>query len=263
MTGTEVSYAVEEGVAEITLRRPAQLNALSRGLRAELRRALDAAAADDAVGAVILTGEGRAFSVGQDVAELAEAYRQGEPRLGALVRDEYAPLLDRLHRMPKPVVAAVHGPAAGGGMALALAADIRLATAGASFIPAFVKVGLVPDSGASHYLVKMLGLSRALEVALTGEAIGAVEAKQVGLVREVYEIPEAMMAAARELARGFARGPRQAHAAIKAILHAAAGAFEAVVALETEAQERLGRTEDHREAVAAFLERRPPAFRGR
>jgi 2-(1,2-epoxy-1,2-dihydrophenyl)acetyl-CoA isomerase len=263
MTGTELSYAVEDGVAEITFRRPAQLNALSKGLREALRDALDRAAADEGVGAVVLTGEGRAFSVGQDVAELAALYRDHGPRLGGLVRDEYGPILDRLHRLPKPVVAAVHGPAAGGGMALAMAADIRLATTTASFIPAFVKVGLVPDSGASYYLVHMLGLSRALEVALTGEPIGAEEAKRIGLVREVYETPEAMLAAARELARGFARGPRHAYAAIKAILHAAAGTYEVVAALEAEAQDRLGRTEDHREAVAAFLERRQPAFRGR
>lgn len=264
MTQESVLYDKRDKLALITMNRADALNALDHEMRRQLMAALEQASVDPDVGAVVLTGSGRAFSVGQDVGELKRLYEDEGPELGRLVEEEYAPLLTWIRDLPKPLVAAVNGPAAGGGMALALAADIRLATPKASFIPAFVKVGLVPDSGASFSLVQMLGLSKAMELTLLGEALGAEEAHRLGLVRAIFDTPEALLEGARELASRLADGPRLAYPAIKELLHTAASAgFEEVLSLETEAQDRLGRTRDHQEAVVSFLEKRPPRFEGR
>ena len=250
-------------VALITMRRPGALNALSRELRRDLEAALSEAEADPGVGAIVLTGEGKAFSVGQDVGELKALYDAEGEVLGRLVEEEYVPLLGTLERLTTPTIAAVNGVAAGGGMALALACDLRLATRRATFLPAFVSVGLVPDSGASFHLVRMLGLSKAMEITLLGEPLDVEAALRLGLVREVFESAEDCVAAALDLATRMASGPRSAYPAIKALLRLAASAdFEEVVAMETETQERLGHTWDHREAVEAFLEKRAPRFEG-
>lgn len=259
-----VLYQRRGDVAIITLNRPKALNALDRQLREDLEAALMEAQSDDAAQALVLTGAGRAFSVGQDVSELTRLYEEEGAVLGRLVEEEYAPLLGLLEEFPMPTVAAVNGPAAGGGMALALAADIRLAAPGATFIPAFVKVGLVPDSGASFHLVRMLGLAKALEVALTGDPIPAEEARRLGFVREVVEEGADVASEAIRLAERLAAGPRAAYPHIRRILRQAATvSFEEVVALETDAQDQLGRTRDHHEALDAFLAKRPPNFEGR
>lgn len=258
-----VLYERRGGVAVVTLNRPGALNALDRQLRADLEAALMEAEADEGVHALVLTGAGRAFSVGQDVGELKRLYDEEGAVLGRLVEEEYAPLLGLFEELPMPTVAAVNGPAAGGGMALALAADIRLASPKASFIPAFVKVGLVPDSGASFHLVRMLGLAKALEVTMTGEAITAEEARRLGFVRQVAGEGEDVAALAVAFAAELAAGPRAAYPHIRRILRQATSAtFEEVVALETDAQDQLGRTRDHHEAIDAFLAKRPPVFEG-
>lgn len=258
-----VVYERRGAVALLTMNRPRALNALDRQLRLDLEAAFAEAASDPEVGAVVLTGAGRAFSVGQDVGELKTLYDHEGEVLGRVVEEEYVPLLGALERLEIPTVAAVNGPAVGGGMALALACDIRLATPRASFLPAFVSVGLVPDSGASYHLVRMLGLAKAMEITLLGEAVSAEDAKRWGLVRDVFEADETMAAVALDLGRRLAEGPRAAYPAIKSILRQATSMdFEEVVAMETEAQDRLGRTWDHREAVEAFLEKRSPHFEG-
>lgn len=258
-----VLYAVADHVATITLNRPTALNALNRPARHALSEALDRARDDDAVRVVVLTGAGRAFSVGQDVAELASDYEAAPPALARLIYDEWAPLVEAVRKLPKPVVAAVNGAAAGGGLSLALAADIRLAESRTRFIAAFVGVGLVPDSGASHHLVRLLGSSKAMELCLTGQPLAAADALALGLVASVSEDGAALAAEAPAYAARLAAGAPIAQAGIKAILHAAADAsFDEIVALEAEWQDRLGATQDHREALDAFLSKRSPTFRG-
>lgn len=260
---TSVQYEVEAGIATITLTREAALNAMDRPMRQELRRALEAAQ-DPAVRAVILTGAGRAFSVGQDLAELTRDYQSAGPQLARLIYDEWAPLVRAVRDLPKPVIAAVNGTAAGGGLSLALACDVRLGEPRTALLAAFVNVGLVPDSGAAHMLVRMVGLSRAMALVLRGEPLPAVEAERWGLLAEVAADADAMRARARAWAERFAAGPPLAYGAIKQVMHEAADeAFEHVVDAEARRQDLLGRSEDHREAIAAFLEKRRPAFRAR
>jgi 2-(1,2-epoxy-1,2-dihydrophenyl)acetyl-CoA isomerase len=261
-TDTILRHA-EDGVLTITLNRPQSLNALDRPSRRLLRAALDEAR-DPAIRAVVLTGAGRAFSVGQDVAELQADYAAEGPALARLIQEEWAPLIDAIRTQPKPVIAAVNGPAAGGGLSLALAADIRLAEPRSSFLAAFVNVGLVPDSGAAHLLVRSLGLSRAMWLALTGERLTAEDALKAGLVAGISAGPETLLADATALARRLTGLPPLATAAVKEVMQQAADlAFDAVVALEAERQDVLGRTADHQEAIRAFLEKRPPRYEGR
>ena len=258
-----VEFSVEGPVATITFNRPQSLNAFTRDMRQELEGALERAGADE-IRSVILTGAGRAFSVGQDVAEPQVSYEEEGPQLARLIYEEWVPLVAALRSLPKPVVAAVNGAAAGGGLSLALAADIRLAEPRTSFMAAFVRVGLVPDSGAAHMLVRMLGLSRAMQLTLTGEPFGAEEALKTGLVAAMAPDQDALQAVAREWAVRLAHGAPLALAAAKSVLYAAADeSFSLVVDEEARQQDVLGRTEDHREAVAAFLEKRPPTFHGR
>ena len=258
-----VLYTVADHVATITLNRPAALNALNRPARRALGQALDRARDDGDVRVVVLTGAGRAFSVGQDVAELASDYESAPPALARLIYDEWVPLVEAMRKLPKPVVAAVNGAAAGGGLSLALAADIRLAETHSRFIAAFVGVGLVPDSGASHHLVRLVGLSKAMELCLTSKPLAATDALALGLVASVAEDSATLAAEACQYAAQLAAGAPMAQAGVKAILHAAADAsFDEIVALEAEWQDRLGGTEDHREALDAFLSKRRPTFRG-
>jgi 2-(1,2-epoxy-1,2-dihydrophenyl)acetyl-CoA isomerase len=259
-----ILYELENHVATITLNRPSTLNALNRPARARFHAMLREAAHDDGVRAVVVTGAGRAFSVGQDVAELTDDYAKAPPALARLIYDEWAPLVDAIRSMPKPVLAAVNGAAAGGGLSLALAADIRLAEPRTRFIAAFAGVGLVPDSGAAHLMVHHLGLSKAMELALTQKPLGADEALRLGLAAEVAADADQLLSSAHALAERLAAGAPMGLAGVKAVINAAAdAAFEDVVALEADWQDRLGRSEDHQEALRAFLEKRPPTFRGR
>lgn len=260
----DILYQAEANTAKITFNRPDALNALTRRMRSEFIAALDEAERDEAVRAVLITGAGRAFSVGQDVAEMAEDYAQEGPQLGRLVQEEYVPMLRRLRSLPKPTVALVHGPAAGGGLALALAMDFRWITDKASFIPAFVKVGLAPDTGSAFFLTRMLGYARALEIALRGRAVQAEEAMALGLATGRSATVEAAQAEAFQLARELAAGPTEAYARIRWLFDQASGAaLDDVLKIEIETQHILGGTLDHREAVDAFIHKRAPKFRGR
>ncbi len=255
-----VVSARDQAVATITLNRPQALNALTQELRADLRRELDAACSDPAVRAVVLTAAGRAFSVGQDLQEMKRLEDAGHD-MERLVMDEYMPIFRILRESPKPIVAALNGPAVGGGLSLALACDIRLATPKASLVAGFVKVGLSPDTGASFLLARSVGLAKALELCLTGDALSPEDARSLGLVRAVLDDPPAMLTAAKELARGLASGPNRALQEIRQVLYQAAeDSWEEVVAAELAAQVRLGSSADHPEAVRAFLEKRPPQF---
>jgi len=256
-----IRYDVDGGVATITLARPDALNALTVEMKLALLDALGRAAEDD-VRAVVLTGEGRAFCVGQDLREHADALASGETDLDT-VRAHYNPIVLALSALAKPVIAAVNGTAAGAGASLAFACDLRLAADTASFMMAFARVGLGPDSGASWTLPRLIGHGRATAMLMLAEPVAAPQALEMGLVNAVIPAAE-LAAAAAELAARLAAGPTQAYAAIKRTL-ATAEVSDLATALEAEAtaQSELGRTADHQNATRAFLAKEPVTFTGR
>lgn len=255
-----VLYEREGATATITLNRPDVLNALDDALSHALLEAIERASFDPDVRALLLTGAGRGFCSGADLGAL-----RPEPQLdlGALLRERYHPLILAMRAAPKPIVCAVQGVAAGAGMSIALACDIVLAARSASFVQAFTRIGLVPDCGSTWLLPRLIGEARARALALMGERLDADAAQRAGLVWEVFDDTE-LMPAARHLAVHLAGQPTRALALTKQAL---AGTFERTLAeqLEHEAtlQAEAGRTEDFREGVAAFLERRTATFRGR
>ncbi len=257
---TEATLRAEhtEGVLTLTLDRPDALNALDRQLKTELLAGFKAAARDRAVRAVILTGAGRAFCAGQD---LREAGLTGSA-IGREVRERYVPLILAIARLEKPVIAAVNGVAAGAGLSLTLACDLRLAAETASFVCAFGRVGLVPDSGLSWFLPRMIGPSRAAEMLLTSDPVDAATAERIGLVNRVVAL-EALLDEAHALAARLAAGaPLAMGLAKRGLGRAQELSLEATLELEAQLQTAAGRSEDHAEGVAAFLEKRPARFRG-
>jgi 2-(1,2-epoxy-1,2-dihydrophenyl)acetyl-CoA isomerase len=257
-------YAADNGVATITMNRPEALNALTSAMRRELLAAFQAAAHDPAVRAVTLTGAGRAFCAGQDLKERAPAYEQGAaPVLGSTLRDEYNPLVLAMRGLAKPIVGAINGVAAGAGCSLALACDLRIASSGASFMQAFVKIGLVPDSGSSFFLPRLVGYARAAEMMFLGDGLPADRAEQLGLVNRVVA-PDQLADATQELALRLAQMPTVAIGQTKRQLNLGVSAgLEAVLEAEERGQELASQTDDHLEGVRAFLEKRPPRFTGK
>jgi 2-(1,2-epoxy-1,2-dihydrophenyl)acetyl-CoA isomerase len=244
-------------VATLTLNRPDRYNALTTGLRGELRAALDEVAGDDAVRAVVLTGAGRAFCSGQDLKEFGEV-----ADVEQAIIDQYNPIIERLTTIEKPVVAAINGPCAGAGLGFALACDLRVMAEGAFLSCAFVSIGLVPDSGTSWFLARIVGYERALELALTGRRVGAAEARLLGLVLDVVPDDEVNTAAAALAAR-LAAGPRPATGRTKALLRESLDApLATILAREAHLQVDALASADHREGVRAFLEKRPAVFDG-
>jgi 2-(1,2-epoxy-1,2-dihydrophenyl)acetyl-CoA isomerase len=258
-----VNYLVDDGVATITLDRPDAMNSLDTATKIALRDHVLSAASDRAVRAVVLTGSGRAFCVGQDLKEHADALAAGTADLGKTVREHYNPIATTIATMPKPVVAAVNGIAAGAGAAFAFACDVRVVADTAGFNLAFAAIGLSCDSGSSWSLPRLVGWARARELLLLPRTVPAAEALAMGLATEVVPTG-AVLQRATELARQFAAGPTQAYAAIRQALEFSAthGLAESV-ANEGELMQRTGATEDHWAAVTAFLAKRPPRFEGR
>ncbi len=253
-----VGYAVQNGVAWIRLNRPESLNAVNGALRRALADAVKGAERDDAVRAVVVTGEGRAFCAGADVREFGAP--EGDV---SSIRGEYESVLTRLHSMPKPTIAAMNGVAAGIGASLAMACDLRYAVPQASFIEAFVKIGLTVDGGATWLLPRLVGSGRALEMMYTGEPLGAEEAERLGLVNRVVQ-PDQLEPVVRALAERLAAGPTHALAAIKrSVNHATHSTLEEAMDFEFHLQGVQMRREDFREGVNAFLEKRQPNFQGR
>jgi 2-(1,2-epoxy-1,2-dihydrophenyl)acetyl-CoA isomerase len=247
------------GVATLTLQRPA----LSHQLRTELIEHVHQVAADESVRAVLLTGTGRAFCVGQDLAEHVEELRGSAESSLSVVEAEYNPLVLALAALRVPVVVGINGACAGAGLGLALAGDLRVAAAGAKFTTAFAGIGLSSDSGLASRLVHCVGGSRAAELLLLPEAFPAETAAGWGLVHRVVA-PEQVLAEAQALAARLAAGPTLAYRAIKTVLATAAtDSLEDTLTLEATLQTRLGGTADHREAVEAFLAKRPAEFTGR
>lgn len=251
-----------EGVATMTLNRPQAMNALSVQLKDALVETLAALSNDPAVRAVVLTGAGRMFCVGQDLREHVGMLDAGDPAPLSTVQRHYNPICLALATMPKPVIAAVNGMAAGAGASFTFACDFRIAADGAAFLLAFAGVGLGLDSGASWTLPRLIGSARATAMALLAEPVPATAALEMGLVNAV--VPEhALAGAAQELAARLAQGPTAAYAAIKQSLHYAANAtLPQALAREGELQNALGATADHREGVTAFVAKRRPTFVG-
>ncbi len=254
-----VQLEVDAGVATVTLNRPDVLNAVNEQLSLELQEALKFAERDKTVRSVIVTGAGRGFCSGQDLRDRAGV---GEVSYGDSLRRRYNPVIQRLATMEKPVLAAVNGVAAGAGCSLALACDLRLASDKASFIEIFARVGLVPDSGSTYLLPRLVGLGKAFELAYLAEPVDAQEAWRIGLVNRV--VPhDRLLAETAALARCLAAGPTKGYGLTKRGLRFGAHAtLEEALTYEAYLQEIAGHTTDHREGVTAFLEKRTPRFTG-
>jgi 2-(1,2-epoxy-1,2-dihydrophenyl)acetyl-CoA isomerase len=256
-----VLYAVDGSVASITLNRPESRNSLNVAAKAGLLAAVRRAADDEQVRAVVVTGQGRAFCAGQDLREHAEMLAEGGSPLDT-VRAHYNPLIAAIAMMPKPVIAAVNGVAAGAGASLALACDLRVAGRGASLLMAFAKVGLGPDSGASWTLQRLAGPARAAELLMLAEPISAEKAAEYGLFNRVVD-DDQLATEARELAERVASGPTAAYAAIKeALAFAATHTLGESLEKEAELQSWLGKTADHRNSTEAFVNKQQPVYEG-
>ncbi|MCP2165603.1 enoyl-CoA hydratase-related protein [Goodfellowiella coeruleoviolacea] len=250
------------GVRVLTLNRPDAYNSLTYQLKEDLLAALRDTAADEQVRAVVLTGTGRSFCAGQDLREHVELLRTGDPAPLRTVDEHYNPLVRVVTGMPKPVIAAVNGTAAGAGAALAYACDLRVAAESAKFVMAFAGVGLTADTGASWTLPRLVGYGRAMEMMMLGAPVTAAEALRVGLVNRVVADAE-LSDAALALATRLAAGPTTAYAKIKeAMLAASTASLEQALAVEARTQVEAGATADHREAVEAFVAKRKPEFVG-
>jgi 2-(1,2-epoxy-1,2-dihydrophenyl)acetyl-CoA isomerase len=252
-----------DGVATLAFNRPSSLNALSVELKEALIAALAEVRDDPEVRAVVLTGNGRAFCAGQDLHEHATMLSSGDPAPLQTVHLHFNPIATGIARMPKPVIAAVNGVAAGAGASLTFAADLRIAAETASFVLAFAGVGLSADTGASWTLPRLIGHARATAMMMLGEPVQAPEALEMGLVNAVVP-DDRLQAAAHELASRLAAGPTVAYAAIKeSLAFGQSSTLEEALVKEGELQARCGASEDHRTATAAFIAKRRPRYLGR
>jgi 2-(1,2-epoxy-1,2-dihydrophenyl)acetyl-CoA isomerase len=250
-------------VVTLTLNRPDAMNALDVGLKEALRDTLAVLETDRSCRAIVLAGAGSAFCVGQDLREHAELLESGRTDLDT-VRVHYNPIAQRLASMPKPVVAAVRGTAAGAGASFALLADFRIGGPRTKFLMAFANVGLAGDSGVSWSLPRIVGHARALELLLLAEPVGAQAAYEMGLLSKLLSDDEQVLAAAQELAARLAAGPTVAYGAIKRELSIGdAGTLSDALAAEAQAQSICGATADHKAAVNAFVAKQKPVFQGR
>lgn len=258
----DILLSRDGAVATITLNRPDKLNSFTRTMHAELRDAFTRIEADRSVRALVLTGAGRGFCAGQDLADLSFAPDEMTD-LGELIDENFNPLVLRIQALPIPVIASVAGVAAGAGANLALACDLVLAARSASFVQAFAKIGLVPDSGGTWLLPQRIGMARALGLALLAEKLGAEKAEQWGLIWKCVD-DAALVGETAQLAQHLAAQPTKALGMIKAALRAGVNnTLEAQLDLERDTQADLGRSFDYAEGVNAFLQKRAPRFEGR
>jgi len=258
-----VLVSFDSGVLQVTLNRPEKLNALNPEMHKLLRQALERAAEEREVRAVLLSGAGRGFCAGQDLSERDVSPGAAPIDLSVSLGSYYNPLVRRLRELPKPVVCAVNGVAAGAGANLALACDIVLAGRSAFFIQSFSRIGLVPDAGGTWILPRLVGKARAMALALLGEKLSAEQAAEWGLIWKVVD-DEALLSQGMELAKQLAEGPTRGYGLIKKAMHASSGnSLDAQLDLERDLQREAGYSEDYREGVTAFKEKRPPRFKGK
>jgi 2-(1,2-epoxy-1,2-dihydrophenyl)acetyl-CoA isomerase len=263
MNFEHILFAIEAGVAKLTLNRPKSLNSFNEAMHLEVRAALDEVEADDSCRVLFITGAGRGFCAGQDLSDRHVKPGDKRPDLGYTLENFYNPLVRRLKALHMPVVCAVNGVAAGAGANLALAADIVLAARSAKFIQAFCKLGLIPDSGGTWILPRLLGPARAAGLAMLGDALSAEQAEEWGMIWRCVDDDD-LMTEANALCAHFASQPTQGLALIKQALAASWGyTLDEQLELEKDLQRTAGRTKDYKEGVSAFMEKRPATFRGR
>jgi 2-(1,2-epoxy-1,2-dihydrophenyl)acetyl-CoA isomerase len=253
-----IQYSAENGIARITLNRPNTLNAFVAQMNKEIIQALKTASSSEEVRCIVITGAGRAFCSGQDLSEVDEKMDHGQ-----LLRENYGPMIKQIRQVEKPIIAAVNGVAAGAGFSLALACDFRLMSDKASFLNAFINIGLIPDSGNSYYLTRLVGEAKALEISVLGEKIPADQALTLGLATKVFSFDN-FDNEVTQFAERIAALPTKAIGLMKRTIRAA-GELSLPEYLEQEAQgQRIaGLTIDHREGVQAFMEKRKPIFIGK
>jgi 2-(1,2-epoxy-1,2-dihydrophenyl)acetyl-CoA isomerase len=252
-----IRYDVEDGIAWLYLNRPDKLNAFIAQMNREVKDAVKVASNDDKVRCIVITGEGRAFCSGQDLSEVDENMDHGQ-----VLRDHYGPMIRQIRQCEKPIVAAVNGVAAGAGFSLALACDFRLISERASFVNAFVHVGLIPDSGNLFYLTQLVGHSKAAELAILGEKVPAAVAVEMGLANRLIS-SETWDDEVSAFAAHLATLPTKAIGLIKRSLKAVTElSFEDYLEQEAQGQRIAGLTNDHREGVTAFMEKRKPVYSG-
>lgn len=254
-----ILYELAGGVAKITMNRPDKFNSFTQKMHKELIDAFKKSDKDPNVRCIVLTGAGKAFNAGQDLGEI----QGGKPDFGGMLRNRYNPLIMQMQNTMKPIIAAVNGVAAGAGMSLAMACDIRLVSEKATFADVFVNIGLVPDSGGCYFLPRIVGLGKALELAMSGDKVTADEAYQIGLANKVFpleDFEQQVMAYAERLASL----PTKGIGLIKrAIYKGLTMSLEETLEYEAYSQEIAGATEDYDEGVKAFFEKRPPVFKGK
>jgi 2-(1,2-epoxy-1,2-dihydrophenyl)acetyl-CoA isomerase len=260
---SSILVSQEAGVLTITLNRPDKLNAFNPEMHQLLRKALERAADEPEIRALLLTGAGRGFCAGQDLSQRSLEPGAAPIDLSVSIGSHYNPLVRRLRALPKPIVCAVNGVAAGAGANIALACDVVLAARSASFVQSFSKIGLVPDSGGTHVLPRLIGPARAMGLALLAERLSADDAERWGLIWRVVEdakLPDE----ARALAKQLAAGPTKGYGLLKKALNASEGSsLDAQLDLERDLQREAGFSEDYREGVSAFLQKRAPQFKGK
>ncbi len=255
----EILVSLNNGVCELRLNRPAVFNSFNQKMAFELQKALDVAELNDEVRAIIITGEGKAFCAGQD---LAEAMDPEGPELQAIVKDHYNPIIERIRAIEKPIIAAVNGVAAGAGANIALACDITIAKKSASFIQAFSKIGLIPDSGGTFFLPRIIGMQKALALMMTGDKVSAEDAEKMNMIYKAVddddfdqEVKVFAMKIAKMPTKGFGLTKRALNLSLN-------NSLTEQLAVEEKLQTEAGQTHDFREGVNAFLEKRQPDFKG-
>jgi 2-(1,2-epoxy-1,2-dihydrophenyl)acetyl-CoA isomerase len=262
MNYQNILYAVEGGVARLTLNRPDRLNSFNDAMHAEVRDALSRVKASNDARVLLLTGAGRGFCAGQDLSDRAVAPGTEPVDLGASIERNYKPLVLGLRALPLPVVCAVNGVAAGAGANIALACDIVIAAKSASFIQAFSKIGLIPDSGGTFFLPRLVSSARAMGLAMLGDKLSAEQAAAWGLIWKCVDDAE-FPASVEALVQQFSTAATRGLAATKQAIYAAGeNTLEAQLDLERDVQRELGRSADYREGVSAFGAKRPPKFSG-
>lgn len=255
----EILTTIENGVCQLKLNRPAVFNSFNKAMALLLQSELDKAALNDQVRVIVLTGEGKAFCAGQD---LSEAIDPEGPELQAIVRDHYNPIIERIRKIEKPIIAAVNGVAAGAGANIALACDITIAKKSAAFVQAFSKIGLIPDSGGTYFLPRIIGSQKAMALFMTGDKISGEQADQLNMIYKAVE-DEMFDAEVNSFSQSIALMPTRALGLTKkAVNESYRNTLTEQLALEETLQTEAGLTYDFREGVNAFLEKRKPVFKG-